>query len=101
VLPDAAYAARPHDPSGVGTGIFEYVEDRVGLPLAEAEPDTAAWLATKIDDSTYGTFDVFPSADGRRAQRGGPIAATLMSRADELLAAPPDIKPIDVRAAKL
>jgi len=71
------------------------------LPLAEAEPDTTAWFAIKIDDSTFGIFDVFPDADGRQAHLNGPIAAALMAKADELLASPPAIKPIDVLAAKL
>ncbi len=71
------------------------------LPLAEAEPDTTAWFAIKIDASTFGIFDAFPSTDGREAHLGGPIAAALMSKADELLASPPDIKPVDVLAAKL
>lgn len=30
------------------------------LPLAQAEDDTIAWFAIKIDNSTYGIFDVFP-----------------------------------------
>lgn len=71
------------------------------LPLAEAEPETTAWFAIKIDASTFGIFDAFPSTDGREAHLGGPIAAALMSKADELLAAPPDIKPVEVLAAKL
>lgn len=71
------------------------------LPLAQAEPATAAWFAFKIDDSTFGIFDVFPDAAGRQAHLDGPIAAALMGKADELLAGPPDIKPIDVLAAKL
>lgn len=71
------------------------------LPLAEAEPATTAWFAIKIDDSTYGIFDVFPGADGRQAHLDGPIAAALLAKADELLSSPPDIKPIDVLAAKL
>ncbi len=71
------------------------------LPLAQAEPDTTAWFAVKIDDSTFGIFDVFPGADGRQAHLDGPIAAALMAKADELLASPPDIKPIDVLAATL
>jgi len=71
------------------------------LPLAQAEPDTTAWFAIKLDESTFGIFDVFPGAEGRQAHLDGPIAAALMSKADELLASPPDIKPIDVLAAKL
>ncbi len=71
------------------------------LPLAENEPATTAWFATKIDDSTYGIFDVFPGADGRQAHLDGPIAAALMAKADDLLSSPPEIKPVDVLAAKL
>lgn len=71
------------------------------LPLAQAEDDTIAWFAIKIDDSTYGIFDVFPGPEGRQAHLDGPIAAALLGRADELLSSPPDIKPIDVLAAKL
>jgi quinol monooxygenase YgiN len=70
------------------------------LPLAQAEPETTAWFAIKIDASTLGIVDVFPDAGGQ-AHLDGPIAAALMQRADELLASPPDIKPIDVLAAKL
>jgi len=71
------------------------------LPLAEAEPDTTAWFAIKIDDSTFGIFDVFGDGGGRQAHLDGPIAAALMEKADELLSSPPDIKPVDVLASKL
>jgi quinol monooxygenase YgiN len=71
------------------------------LPLAEAEPETTAWFAIKIDDSTYGIFDVFPSSDGRQAHLAGPIASALTARAGDLFSEPPSIKPIDVLAAKL
>jgi len=71
------------------------------LPLAQAENETIAWFAIKIDDTTYGIFDVFPGPAGREAHLNGPIAAALMEKADELLSAPPVIKPIDVLAAKL
>jgi len=72
-----------------------------GRALVDAEPDTTAWFAIKLDDSTYGIFDVFPADDGRQAHLNGPIAAALMDKADDLLASPPDIKPLDVLAAKL
>jgi quinol monooxygenase YgiN len=71
------------------------------LPLAQAEDDTIAWFAIKIDNATYGIFDVFPGPEGRQAHLDGPIAAALMAKADDLLSSPPDIKPIDVLAAKL
>jgi hypothetical protein len=34
------------------------------LPLAQAEPETTAWFAIKIDASTLGIVDVFPDAGG-------------------------------------
>lgn len=71
------------------------------LPLANAEAETTAWFAIKIDASTFGIVDFFPSDHGRQAHLDGPIAAALMSKADELLSAPPVIKPVDVLAAKL
>jgi quinol monooxygenase YgiN len=71
------------------------------LPLAEGEADTTAWFAIKVDDATFGIFDVFPGPEGRQAHLDGPIAAALMDKADELLASPPDIKPVEVLAAKL
>lgn len=74
---------------------------RGALPLAEGEPDTTAWFAIKIDDGVFGIFDVFPSAAGRQAHLDGPIASALLAKADELLREPPDIRPVDVLAAKL
>ena len=71
------------------------------LPLAEGEPDTTAWFAIKLDDTTFGIFDVVPGPEGRQAHLDGPIAAALMEKADELLASPPDIKPVEVLAVKL
>jgi quinol monooxygenase YgiN len=71
------------------------------LPLAQAEEDTIAWFAIKIDDGKYGIFDVFPGPEGRQAHLAGPIAAALMGKAEELLSSPPDIMEIDVLAAKL
>jgi quinol monooxygenase YgiN len=71
------------------------------LPLAQAEPDTTAWFAVKIDPTTFAIADFFPADAGRQAHLDGPIAAALLNRADELLASPPDIKPVDVLAAKL
>lgn len=74
---------------------------RGALPLAEGEPETTAWFAVQLDGSSYGIFDVFPSAEGRQAHLDGPIASALLARAEELLSEPPDIRPIDVLAAKL
>jgi quinol monooxygenase YgiN len=70
------------------------------LPLAQAEPGTVTWYAIKIDDSTYGIFDTFGDEAARQTHINGPIAVALMAHADDLLAEPPSIKPIDVLAAK-
>lgn len=70
------------------------------LPLAQGEAGTVTWYAIRIDDRTYGIFDTFENEDARQAHINGPIASALMAKADELLAEPPSIKPIDVLAAK-
>jgi quinol monooxygenase YgiN len=74
---------------------------RGALPLAQAEPETTAWFAIQLDPGTFGIFDVFPGQEGRQAHLDGPIAAALMSKADELLSSPPEIRPIDILAGKL
>lgn len=71
------------------------------LPLAQAEAGTIVWYAIRIDDRTYGIFDAFETEEAREAHINGPIAAALMSKADELLAEPPSIKPVDLLAVKV
>jgi quinol monooxygenase YgiN len=70
------------------------------LPLAQNEPDTLSWYVFKINANTFGIYDTFADEQGRQAHLTGPIAAALMANADELLAKPPLIQPIDVLAAK-
>src|SRR5690348_13050264 len=70
------------------------------LPLAQAEAGTLTWYAFRVDENTYGIFDTFDAEDARQAHINGPIAAALMSKAEELLADAPSIRPIDVLAAK-
>ena len=84
---------------GMEDEVVEFLRD--ALPLAEEEKDTTAWFAIKMDDSTYGIFDAFPSQDGRQAHLQGKIAAALVARAGELFSEPPAISPVDVLAAKL
>jgi quinol monooxygenase YgiN len=83
-------------------GKQQAVEDflKSALPLAQAEPATITWYAIKLGPSTFGIFDTFPDDAGRQAHLAGPIAAALMANAAELLAEPPDLKMIDVLAAK-
>jgi hypothetical protein len=64
----ATLKARP----GKAEELASFLTD--ALPLAEAEPETTAWFAIRIDDSTYGIFDVFPAPrrpDRRSADEPG------------------------------
>ena len=90
----ATLVAKP----GQGAALAAFLSG--ALPLAEAEEGTVTWYAFQIDDSTYGIFDTFESPEARHAHIDGPIASALMAHADELLAEPPSIRPIDVLAAK-
>jgi quinol monooxygenase YgiN len=74
---------------------------RAGLPLAEAEPQTTAWFALRLSESTFGIYDAFPDDSGRDAHLTGRVAAALMAKAPELLAKPPQIEKVDILAAKL
>lgn len=70
------------------------------LPLAQNEPDTLTWYVFKINANTFGIYDTFAGEQGRQAHLSGPIAKALMAKAEELLAKPPLIQPIDVMAFK-
>jgi len=72
-----------------------------GLALVEEEPDTIAWFAIRMGQSTFGIFDAFPGESGRQAHLSGKVAAALMEKAPELLAQTPAIEKVDVLAAKL
>ena len=71
------------------------------LPLVRGEPNTTAWFAVRFGRGEYGIFDTFPDDAAREAHLTGSVAAELMSRADELFDAPPNIQKIDVLADKL
>jgi quinol monooxygenase YgiN len=71
------------------------------LPLVEEEPGTAAWFAIRCGPSTFGIFDVFPDDSAREAHLNGKVAAALMERAEELFSETPNIRKVDVLAAKL
>jgi quinol monooxygenase YgiN len=71
------------------------------LPLVEAEPETTAWFAARVDASSFLIFDVFPSESGREQHLAGPVAEALGTHAADLLIEPPTIEPIDLLASKL
>ena len=72
-----------------------------GLEIVMDELDTIAWFPVKMGPPTYGIFNAFPDDKGREAHLAGRVAEALMAKAPDLLSASPDIKKLDVLAAKL
>jgi len=70
------------------------------LPLAAEETQTLSWFAFRIGPSKFGIFDTFANEAGRNAHINGAIAKALFAKAEELLAAPPQIQKPDILAAK-
>jgi quinol monooxygenase YgiN len=73
---------------------------RSAQALAVQESATVVWYAFRSGPRSFGIFDAFADDAGRTAHLQGQIAAALLGRADELLASPPDIRKVDVLAAK-
>jgi hypothetical protein len=69
--------------------------------LVEAETGTTTWFAFRIAPATFGIFDTFANEDGRSTHTNGEVAKALFARAEELFAAQPEIKPVDILAEKL
>lgn len=65
-----------------------------------AEPDTSTWYAIRLNADQFGIFDTFPGEEGREAHLAGEVAKALGAKADELLASPPKIQPVEVLAFK-
>ena len=70
------------------------------LPLAQAESGTTVWYALRSGPTSFAIVDAFPDEEARNAHLDGAIARALLARADELLVSPPDIRKVDVLAAK-
>ncbi len=83
---------------GRGDDLAAFLEQ--GRELAVAETGTVTWYAFRISETTYGIFDTFDDEDGRAAHLNGEIPAALGQVAADLLAADPDIRPIDIIAVK-
>ena len=73
---------------------------QAGRELAVAEPGTVTWYAFRLGETTFGIFDTFETEDARQAHANGEIPMALAQVAADLLAAEPDIRPIDVIAVK-
>ena len=72
---------------------------RAAVQVAQSEADTNAWFALSLGDMTFGVFDAFTGQAARQAHLRA--AQALAGEAEDLLASPPDIKPVDILAAKL
>ena len=68
-------------------------------PLARDEKGTLKWYAIKLGPGKFGIFDTFANETGRKAHLSGEIAKALGARANELLAAPPQIEEVEVLAS--
>ncbi|MEL6557868.1 MAG: hypothetical protein AAFQ94_06755 [Bacteroidota bacterium] len=72
-----------------------------GLSLVNNEPQTEAWFAFRIDESTFGIYDTFDAEEGRQAHLSGEVAKALLANADNLLedfSVESSIQPIDLVA---
>jgi quinol monooxygenase YgiN len=74
---------------------------RDALAAAREEEHTVTWFAFREDATTFGVFDTFEDEAGRTGHLQGRIAAALTEAAGTMLGTPPDIRPVDVLAAKL
>lgn len=68
--------------------------------LAVEEGATITWYAVQSGPQSFAIFDTFEDEAGRTAHLEGRIAQALLGRADELLSRAPDIRKVDVLAAK-
>ena len=73
---------------------------RQGLEMANQEKTTLLWFALRLGPSTFAIFDAFADESGRQTHLNGPIAKALMANAENLLALPPSIEPVEILGAK-
>jgi quinol monooxygenase YgiN len=67
--------------------------------LALDEKGTLKWYAIKLGPAKFGIFDTFANEGGRNAHLTGEIAKALGARANDLLAAPPQVEKVEVLAS--
>lgn len=71
-----------------------------GLGIVNDEPGTITWYAFQAGPSTFGVFDTFETEEARQAHLTGRIPEALGQVAGDLLAAAPDLRQVDLLAAK-
>jgi quinol monooxygenase YgiN len=84
--------------TGKGEDVAAFL--RSGREVVDREEGTITWYAFKVDDTTYGIFDTFESEDARQAHLNGEIPRALTQVGPDLLASDPDIRPVEILAAK-
>jgi quinol monooxygenase YgiN len=90
---------RLHARPGKEAALADFLEGV--MPLIRDEPATTALFGVRFGPSDFGIFNAFPDDAARRVHVEGNAALALFDRADELLASPPAIEPVDIVAAKL
>jgi quinol monooxygenase YgiN len=83
---------------GKGDDLGAFLE--AGRELAIAEAGTVTWYAFRSGETSFGIFDTFETEDARQAHLDGEIPRALGQVAADLLASDPDIRTVDVIAAK-
>ena len=71
-----------------------------GRALAAAEQGTVTWYAFRLGETTLGIFDTFETDDARQAHLDGEIPKALAAIAPDLLATDPEIRLVEIIAAK-
>ena len=71
-----------------------------GRELALREEGTVSWYAFSTGPSSFGIFDTFETEAARQAHLDGEIPVALAAVTPDLLAAEPDIRPVDLVAVK-
>lgn len=83
---------------GRETALAEFLNS--GLAMAARDPGIRSWYAFRITGSRFGIYDTFVDAEARQTHLSSPLARALEDMAEDLLAQPPEIRELDVVAAK-
>ena len=71
-----------------------------GLAAVAEEAGTETWYAFQISDDKFGIYDTFRGDPARQQHLSGRLAKALREVEIDLLEGPPEIRPIDILAAK-
>ncbi|HEY4337820.1 MAG TPA: antibiotic biosynthesis monooxygenase [Puia sp.] len=94
-----ALLARLEAKAGKEKELAEFLKS--ALPLVQEEPGTVHWFGLQLGPSTFGIFDTFETEEDRKAHLAGKVAAALMAKAPELLAAQPVIEQVQLLAVDI